>query len=273
MKYFYSNLYYEDENFITCLGPIDKDIKEAILHPNTKVIAHEAFSNTNIESLIPSPVLEVIEDYAFFKCTKLRKILFPTTLKEIGSNAFSFTYIDNIDLSNTVCVFSETAFECANVKFFHYPAIEDFIPNIPESLIGLDLENSKIKKLTEINCHKLQFILLPPTLKEIDSYCFCYTKLEEIILPPGLKCIKEGAFANTDIKRLTLPEGLAYIEDILFKSNIKQIFFDSQMISKSVLERLQEIKVGKNVEIIDLNFEELIKNKSFKEINKILKNF
>ena len=58
-----------------------------------KEIGYYAFSSySNLESITIKPSLEVINPYAFFKCTKLIEINIPITVKYILNNAFDDCY-------------------------------------------------------------------------------------------------------------------------------------------------------------------------------------
>ena len=123
---------------------------------------------------------ESIDEYAFYKCSKLTDITLPDTLTSIGYSAF------------------QDCETLANITF-------------PDSLIS-------IGSGAFCDCDALTNITLPDSLTSIGSYAFAYCyALTNITLPDSLTsigdCAFEGCSALTDI---TLPESLTSIGSYAF---------------------------------------------------------
>ena len=93
---------------------------------------------------------------------------------------------------------------------------------IPETINvgGEKCTVTKIEKWAFSDCHKLQHVNFPSTLKVLEFRAFweC-TKLEELNLPIGLEEIGDGAFHScVGLKQLILPEGLRAIGSTAFQS-------------------------------------------------------
>ena len=90
MQFIYKDLIYASDNYTFLIGTTSKNIKNAILHPNTKIIGRCAFEGcTMLTDVKFNESLELIEDEAFSWCTSLNdaKLLY-THLYKIGTSAF-----------------------------------------------------------------------------------------------------------------------------------------------------------------------------------------
>ena len=107
------------------------------------------------EFIIPEGVMEVA-DLAFFSCTNLTAVKFPTTLKRIGDCAFKFCdRLKSIDIPDTVTEIGEQAF---------------------------------------YDCRSLTDVKLPSNLSEIKSETFSHTAIVELEIPNSVKLIEDHAF-------------------------------------------------------------------------------
>ena len=171
---------------------------------------------TDIESLEISHGIEFIEDGAFAGCTKLEKIIFPRTLKRIGSTkftsldgAFQNCRIKNMNLPDELVYLGKSAFSgCSELRKVI----------LPDNL-------SIIDSFAFYNCQNLAEIHFPNSLKEIGGSAFSYCKsLETVILYDGLETIGFKAFGDcSSLTRFLMPGTVTKIDDIKYED----IFFDT----------------------------------------------
>ena len=131
----------------------------------------------NGEFIVPAQVLK-IENNAFKSCRKLTKIKFLPGLREIGSEAFAFSYLQEVEMSNTITKIGSEAFKGSS---------------------------------------DLKEIILPNGLKCIEYYTFAGCGLEKVVLPEGLTSIDDRAFCNCKyLKDINVPDCLSYIHQSAF---------------------------------------------------------
>ena len=79
-------------------------------------IGNSAFRESDIDTLIISPGIVAIDNYAFNQCRNLKKIDFPSTLKTIGKNAFEYCEALQIITLPLLTSIGEYAFyRCSNL--------------------------------------------------------------------------------------------------------------------------------------------------------------
>lgn len=142
----------------------------------------------NIKTLLIPDGIRFIEGGAFAECSNLRKVVFPATLKRIGSDYFSGSSASG-------------AFEgCLIESMILPPSLE---------VIGVN---------TFLGCTKLVKVVLPEQLKRINETAFfgCKT-LNEIQFPLSLQQIGMHAFYGCEsLSVLVLNEGLREIDQGAF---------------------------------------------------------
>ena len=76
--------------------------KHIIVNPETKVIGREAFFNSSLETIDFANV-EIVGDYAFGHCMKLKEFVVPETIKSLGNYVFQYCYnLDKLYLRSTL---------------------------------------------------------------------------------------------------------------------------------------------------------------------------
>ena len=237
----YKNLIYKDNTFEVCTGFKCFD-KKPIFHKNTKIIADFAFENNHyLEVLdLSNTKVEKIDTKAFQGCSSLNHVIFPNTLTEIWSGAFSSCRkLYKIDLSNT------------NLKFIRREA---FI------------------------CCAFDEIKFPNTLEVIKEYAFSSTPIKNLTLPSSLKYLDLTAFDNTKLENLTLPNNVEllvdYVSPVMLKdvnlNMFNEIFYTK--LSPKNLEILQNIADNFRFDVRKIDLDFLInQGKSFRQINSIYK--
>lgn len=115
-----------------------------------------------------------IQNKLFYKCENLKNAVLPSTMKKIGSEAFSGSGISSINLNEGLEIIKENAFE---------------------------------------NCKNLENVSLPSTLKNIEKNAFSGTSLSCITLNDGLNEFNFNSLSNCEnLKEITIPNSITKIE-------------------------------------------------------------
>lgn len=132
----------------------------------------------NIEvAVIPNSV-EVIGEYAFYKCKALKYVEIPNSVEVIGVNAFAgCTSLSKINIPNSVEVIGEYAFYgCTSLERAVISA-----KNIGDSAFGY--------------CPSLESVVMPDDVVKIGEEAFYLCKsLKSVSFPNSLKVIAKKAF-------------------------------------------------------------------------------
>lgn len=204
-----------------------------------------------------------INDRAFYKCSELKVINLPSTLKEIGIRAFFGTSIEEVNITNGVTEISDNAFSgCPNLRKISFP---DSIKTLGKQSFS--------------GCWRLEEINLPRNLESIGDECFMYiSDLKKITIPSSVKLIGESAFKGcVALKELVIENGVEEIERLAFSgcrnlenvslpesikefgylafngcSNLKELYIPSGEINYmafSDCEKLVNLHISKNAKI------------------------
>ncbi|QIK54267.1 leucine-rich repeat protein [Dysgonomonas sp. HDW5B] len=172
------------------------------------------------------PVLEVIAEYAFFSVQSSAKLIFPVSLKSIGSNAFRSSSFGELDFSacQELEEIGSEAFWSTNLK--------------ANNILDFSLSKKQIRLLTvngfgtfgDFSGH----VILPRNLVEIPNFSFARFK-GSIDLSPVLETIGESAFANSVFtKGIVFPNSLKTIGTRAFyNSTIPSVSFEQMDPSQS----------------------------------------
>lgn len=130
-------------------------------------------------------------DGQYIDCIRLRRIIFPEGVVEIGNGAFSY---------------------CIN--------LEDI--NIPSTL-------RRLNKYSFSECIRLKTdpLVFPEGMEEIADLAFqnCRSLTGEVVLPSTMKRIGEGSFFSCKITKVNLPDGLEEIGDAAFYAcRLKEVY-------------------------------------------------
>ncbi len=235
-KIFYSNTFRNCSSLISIEIPIEIHTLEAnvfdgatnLINITTKAenIKPTAFSNTafinsfadglvvinnlvvnyvgqDSNVVIPEGVVGIVDEA--FANKKIVSITFPSTLTEIGNNAFkncSNLQTTTFNNSNLEVIGSKAFINCYNLTNFDFASSLEHIGEFAflncKSLIKADLSNTKLNTIefaTFANCSSLASLKLPANLKTIEAAAFFYNQISVIEVPNSLSTIGEYAFA------------------------------------------------------------------------------
>lgn len=162
-------------------------------------IARNAFAEQKniIEVVLPSTIKEIGEN-AFYNCAKLEKINFPSGLERIENCAFTYTSLLSIYLPATINYYGHSVF---------YGCIK---------LSNVELEEGSTI-FPSLRSTSIQEVKLPSSIKTIMSFAFPST-ITEIVLPEGLERIEEWAFDGCEnITSIKLPSTIKFLGSCCFE--------------------------------------------------------
>lgn len=170
---------------------------DIVIPSNVKIIATGVFGSSrfpiNIKSVIMPEGLTHVGSYAFFEQNHLEKIIFPSTIENIGDRAFYKIGQAKIDIKSNELTIESTAFWSADI-------------------ISLKIESRKtiLDYGAFSDCTKLKDVNLSKAYQEnndgidIPDVCFYNnTELASISLPIT-NTIGSNAFASSNIKKLSI---------------------------------------------------------------------
>lgn len=160
---------------------------------------------------------DTIPDDAFSGLYNVQPVVFQTTIKKIGSKAFSgCSLISSIDLSSVSTIGSYAFQSCRGLRNFR---VYGGITNIPEGLfyacfnllsVEIDSGVKTIGSRAFQACHSLSSVSMPQSLTHIgeDAFGNCYD-LKEITIPQNVVSIGNNAFYDSGIRtiRINKPSG------------------------------------------------------------------
>ena len=202
----------------------------------TKIPARMFYNQKGIMNInFPSTMKEIGANA--FEGTSLKAVLFPLAVEYIGDHAFGdIATLISIDVGSNL-VTGQNAFSASknlvtiNLKSGVRKIVDGFLADtgitefvVPEGVeeIGKDAFSSN-KQLTKIT--------LPSTLKTIGEGAFSNTGLKEIVFPASMKTIPKGILDSTQVEKIVLSEGVEEIGDYAFANNklLKSVVFPSTL--------------------------------------------
>jgi len=159
---------------------------------------------SSIKSIILSPGLTTISNYAFEECTNLTSITIPEGVASLGYYVFnSCSNLQIVNLPQSLIAIGMYAFgSCSSLRNI----------DLPRNLSSIDSSAFK-------DCTSLQSIVIPEGIDAISQYCFMKcSSLESVTFPQGLEKISYCAFNDcTSLNEVILPQGLTAIDGAAFK--------------------------------------------------------
>ena len=164
----------------------------------------------NLRTIIVPEGVTKIEGGAFYQLTSMTKIILPSTLTSIGTQAFyNCTALDSITIPEGVTSIEDGAFwECNKMKSVR----------LPKSLIS-------IKSTGFAHCRSLTSIEIPVNATSVESAAFrACTGLISVIASSANGIYGGNIFEYcTNIKNIIIPEGTTAIKNAAFSSNFGSV--------------------------------------------------
>ncbi len=183
-----NNILYNKEKTRLIKVPQNYNKKELIIPEGVKAIDERALSScSEIEKITLPNSLIIIGERAFSNMEKLRDMALPENIRIIGAYAFSgCSALESINIPRNITRIGKcTFYNCRKLK-------------------SVKIENSKVTRIEEeafAFCINLASIMLPISLKTIDSYAFSSTGLTKVSIPSNVSDIQVRAFDEChDIK-------------------------------------------------------------------------
>lgn len=172
--------------------------------------------------------IKTIKDYTFADCISLKSIDIPEGIETIGDYAFAHRWEGNGELQevsfpSTLKEIGKNAFYANNLKEIILP---DNVQKLDKSVFYMCYDLEKIvfsKGMTEIpegccwSCKSLSSVTIPNTIVKIGDYAFndCES-LESITLPESVIELGRYTFSESSLKSIKLPSNLTYIGETMF---------------------------------------------------------
>lgn len=243
---------------------LNKSLTDFVIPKGVTDIEESAFEGCeNLKSIALPDGLKRIGAYAFRNCKNLTDAALPRTVEEIHAYAFSSASIERADLSESIKLLGQNAFEFSKIKSFTLPRS---INEIPEGLLSgcfymeelklhskitkigraafnqcvllkeivLDCPITKLEPFTFSLCEQLEKIVLPSTLESIGRTAFACCAFKELVIPDGVTSIESSAFSGCQsLTTLILPAGIRYVNPNVFwaplSSHLPEIRFNGTL--------------------------------------------
>lgn len=167
--------------------------------------------------------VEILDDEVFVGCTRLRRVVLPSSLVEIGEFAFAgCTSLEEIELPAGIqTIYSHAFYQCSSLRKVTIPAKTDLGGSAFE---GSGLEEVELHSVITIpyrcfkNCASLKRVEIQGKLRVIwDEAFYNRTQLEMVLIPRGTEQIFAYAFYGCgSLREITLPSSLSLVSDGAF---------------------------------------------------------
>ena len=207
-------------------------------------IGVDAFSWSDLSSIVIPDSVKTIQDFAFMDCSLLRTIEIPNGVKAIAfSTFFECTALESIKIPNSVVSIGEMAFDsCSALKEVYYSDTEDewsaiSIENFNDALLAANIicESESSKIVASGTCgdnliweYDINNTLTIKGAGGMDNYTSYYTSvpwcdykagMESVVIEPGVTSIGSYAFSDcSGIKNIAIPESMTGTGDNSFFS-------------------------------------------------------
>lgn len=183
------------------------EVQEVVMTDGIEIIEADAFKGCgDLKQVIFAPTVKEIGDGAFAGCRSLSMAALPSTIEQIGRFTFSGTGIKTLDLPNAVYWIGEGVFSgCTKLVKV----------KIPDNIISIPARMFK-------DCTGLREIILPECIDSIGEEAFAgCISLNQITIPDSVRDIGRNAFAGVADKFTLLCTRLSPAEKYARENNIK----------------------------------------------------
>lgn len=264
-----------EKAFFSC-----KNLKEITIPDNVKSILSSTFSYCeNLKNVtLPNNLIE-LKNYAFSACTNLISIEIPNTLNYMGSNVFSGSGLQEINIPDSVTTIDRNPFfNCKKLTAIYvdnnnpyYADIDGVLfnknktelikypENAPYTQYEVPFTVTKVLGNSINFCQNLKTISFANPDTKLDPVVFQNSNVELVVLPQNITSIPDYTFGHCkNLKTITLPPNVNSIEYGAFYgcSSLKNITLPQTLtiINKrtfSGCSSLEEIIIPDSVTSID----------------------
>jgi len=211
-----------------CIPDFDPDTGEPVTSIGVNAFSPGYVGDPLLTSVRLGANVEIIDDYAFFKCKDLATVTFVagSKLETIGGNAFTETGLTSIEIPASVTEIGGGAFascdDLTTITFASGSVLEIIgVNTFYESgltIIEIPAGVTEIDKETFYGCENLVTVTFAPgsKLKTIGESAFNTTDLNGIEIPAGVTEIGIAAFYWSALTSITIPAGVTEIGWIAF---------------------------------------------------------
>lgn len=150
----------------------------------------------NLESVVISNTVKVIETFAFENCTSLKSVTLPNSLTTIKSSSFKgCTSLSQLTIPNSVTAIGDDAFSKTGLRSITFPS---------------SVKNYGLRLCSY--CEELTTVVLPSNLKVIDIEWFGYCpNLTSVTIPNSVTEIHALAFAECTSLQVKVPNSVTFV--------------------------------------------------------------
>lgn len=269
----YGNITYEIINDeITITGYSGKlttvTIPETIKGYPVTTIGVQAFSRcSTLKSITLPDTVKTISDMAFIDCTRLTSITIPTSVTHINADTFrGCTALASVTIPDSVIHIKDSAFyECKSLTDIKIPdsvkTIGDYAFEYCSSLTSIKIPDSVISLGVSAFscCKKLETVVIGNGLKSVEKYAFNQCRaLTDVKFGNSVKSIGQNAFEYCSaLETIKLPDSLITIDTYAFRfcDGLKSLTIPDSVttIGDSAFEdckKLKTLTVGESVESV-----------------------
>lgn len=191
-------------------------IKHVTIGTGYRVPIYGFHGYDSLETISLPDTVRYIEKMAFYGCEGLTEIKIPSSLLEIGEDAFDFTNISKIYITNlqgwcqvTVPAYDDAPLHGGATLYLNDKEIEGAL-EIPSGTTSIAIG-------AFYGCDKITSVYVPSSVEIIGSIAFqdC-TALNTLTLNHGIDEISSSAFRNTSLRELKIPNSLLKIGAMAF---------------------------------------------------------
>ena len=184
-------------------------------------IYDNAFSGSQITSVVIPDSVTTIGNLAFSSCHSLTNVLLGNSVKVIGNSAFASTKIVSITFPDSVTNIGTGLFsDCYSLE-----------------TVVFSKKMTTISRFTFEKCDALRSVVIPYGIEVIDDYAFGSSGINSITIPDSVTKIGNSAFYATNLTSITIPENVISIGSNAF-------MYCSKLISIEIPDSIQYVGGG-----------------------------
>ena len=184
-----------DQGHLDFAGTLDQFVR--LERPNRFTASETTVGGQPITEIVIPEGMVRIPEYAFYNIKSLTKVTFPEGLEIIGSNAFEYTSLEEVEIP-------------ASVRNIGYHAFGDIYTLTKAIFLG-DNDIPELGGGIFCSCSKLTELRLPSKLTKIPYEMFRWcTSISSLELPDTLVDIGDGAFEHS-LLEFTIPASVRSI--------------------------------------------------------------